>query len=128
MKKVLIVEDEAMMRKSLEETFVEEGFEVASAMEGEKGYEMIKSNGFDVILLDIILPRMNGFEVLQKIKDEKVDHPPIILLTNLGETKDIQRALDLGATTYLVKSDYQLKDIVKKVNEIIEKSEEEEEK
>lgn len=125
MKKILIIEDEAMMRKSLEEIFADEGFEVVSAMDGEKGYELIKSNGFDTVLLDIILPRLNGFEVLKKIKEEKISHAPIVLLTNLGETKDVQRALDLGATNYLVKADYQLKDIIDKVKEIIEKAEEE---
>jgi two-component system chemotaxis sensor kinase CheA len=63
---------------------------------------------------------MDGFEILSRIKKEKVDHAPIILLTNLGEAENVQKALDLGATTYLIKSDYQLREIVDKVNTVIE--------
>ena len=120
MKKILIIEDETSMRNSLEEFFNEEGFEATTAMDGESGYEMIKSKKFDAILLDIILPRMDGFEILSRIKKEKVDHAPIILLTNLGEAENVQKALDLGATTYLIKSDYQLREIVDKVKAVIE--------
>jgi len=123
MKKILIIEDESSMRNSLEEFFSEEGFEVTTAMDGESGYEMIRSKKFDVILLDIILPRMDGFEILNKIKEEEVEHAPIVLLTNLGEAENIQKALDLGATTYLIKSDYQLKEIIDKVNAVIETKE-----
>jgi two-component system chemotaxis sensor kinase CheA len=120
MKKILIIEDESSMRNSLEEFFSEEGFEVTTAMDGASGYEMIRSKKFDVILLDIILPRMDGFEILNKIKEEGLEHAPIVLLTNLGEAENIQKALDLGATTYLIKSDYQLREIIDKVNAVIE--------
>lgn len=120
MKKILIIEDEAVMNKLLRESFKEDGFEVGYATDGERGLELIKSEKADVILLDIILPKMDGFEILKNLKENKIKTAPIILLTNLSEVADIQKALDLGARTYLLKSDYQLKEIVKKVKDLID--------
>ena len=121
-KSILIIEDEELMRKALEEVLQEEGFETQSAVDGEKGLNMICDGSYDLVILDIILPKKDGFEVLRDLKKCKMDgkkNPPVVLLTNLNEANDIQKALDLGAKTYLVKSNYQLKDIVKKIKEII---------
>ncbi len=119
-KKILIIEDEETLQKALAQYLQEENFDVLSAMDGEKGVEMAKSGKPDLILLDIILPKKDGFQVLEEIKqDEGTKKIPVILLTNLESMDDIQKAFDKGATTYLVKSEYKLEDIVKKINETL---------
>jgi len=119
-KKILIIEDEETLQKALSQYLEEENFEVFSAMDGEKGLEMVKKEKPDLILLDIILPKKDGFQVLEEIKQNEVTkNIPVILLTNLESIDDIQKAFDKGATTYLVKSEYKLEDIVKKINETL---------
>lgn len=119
-KKILIVEDDSALRGILVEFLEEEGFAVFGASDGEEGVKMIKENNPDVILLDIILPKKDGYEVLKEIKaDDNTKDIPVILLTNLGSLSDIEKALELGATTYLVKGDYQVKEIIEKVKEVL---------
>jgi len=119
-KKVLVVEDDAILRKTLVEFLKKENFEVESASDGEEGIEKAKSGDYDAILLDIIIPKKNGYEVVKEMKaNDSTKNIPIILLTNLDRVEDIQKALDLGATTYLVKADYKLEEISKKVKEIL---------
>jgi len=115
-KKILIVEDEATLNKAIADFLVAEKFEVLSALDGEVGLEMAKNELPDLILLDIILPKKDGYEVLDELKkDDKTKNIPVILLTNLESQEDIVRAFEKGATTYLVKSDYKLQDVVKKI-------------
>lgn len=115
-KKVLVVEDEATLQKALNDVLSGEGFEVVSALDGEKGFQMAKDEKPDIILLDIILPKMDGFEVLTRLKSaEETKEIPVIILTNLSDLENIQKALDLGATTYLVKADFHLDDVLKKI-------------
>ncbi|MFA6159724.1 MAG: response regulator [Parcubacteria group bacterium] len=119
-KKILIIEDEETLQKALTQYLEEENFEVFGAMDGEKGVEMVKKEKPDLVLLDIILPKKDGFKVLEEIKqNENTKNIPVILLTNLESIEDIQKAFDKGATTYLVKSEYKLEDIVKKINETL---------
>lgn len=119
-KKILIIEDEATLQRSLMEFIGGESFEVSCASDGEAGLEMAKSKSPDLIILDIILPKMDGFEVLEEIKnDPKIKNIPVILLTNLESPEDIQKAFEKGATTYLVKSEYKLEDVVKKIKETL---------
>lgn len=120
--KILVIEDETTMREALQETLSENGFETEVAADGEEGISKIKSFLPELILLDIILPKKDGFDVLKEIKeidDEKVADIPVILLTNISGVENIQKALDLGATTYLVKADYKLDEIVEKVKEVL---------
>ncbi len=118
--KILIVEDEATLQKTLQEVLIAEGYNALSALDGQRGFEIAKEEIPDLILLDIILPKMDGFEVLESLKnDETTKFIPVIILTNLGDLNDIQKALDLGATTYLVKADFSLEDVLKKIKEII---------
>ena len=122
MSKILIVEDEQTLHKSLEEFLGSEGYEIVGAYDGEKAIELSKSENPDLILLDIILPKKDGYEVLDELKkDEKTKDIPVILLTNLESPENIQKAFDKGATTYLVKSDYRLEDIVAKIKETLGK-------
>lgn len=115
-KKILIIEDEATLNKAIAEYLEAENFQVLSALDGEVGAEMAKKEVPDLILLDIILPKKDGYEVLDELKkDEKTKNIPVILLTNLESQEDIVRAFEKGATTYLVKSDYKLQDVAKKI-------------
>ncbi|MBT3356657.1 response regulator [bacterium] len=108
------------MRESLQETFEDGNFEVLTEEDGESVMDVVKEEEPDIILLDIILPKKDGFEVLSELKGEVgTKNIPVILSTNLSDPSDIQKALDLGATTYLVKSNYSLDDIVKKVGSLI---------
>jgi len=119
-KKILIVEDEAALRNSLSEFLGEEKFEVIKAADGEIGTQLAKKEKPDLILLDIILPKKNGFEVLAELKQaEATKNIPVILLTNLESPEDIEKAFALGVTTYLVKSNYRLEDIVNKIKETL---------
>jgi len=82
--------------------------------------KLVKKERPDLLLLDIVLPKKDGFDVIKDLKaDESTKNIPIILLTNLGNIDDVQKAIDLGATTYLVKSDYKLEEVVKKVEETL---------
>ncbi|MEI7426187.1 MAG: response regulator [Candidatus Moraniibacteriota bacterium] len=120
MTKILLVEDELTLHKALKEFLEEASFEIISAFNGEDAVVLAKSSKPDLILLDIILPKKDGFEVLADLKlDEKIQKVPVVLLTNLESAENIQKAFDAGATTYLVKSNYKLEDIVKKIKEIL---------
>ncbi len=121
-KKILIVEDEATLQKTLNDLLLQEGYEILTAVDGLRGMELAFDKKPDLILLDIILPKMDGFEVLKKIKENKdTSQIPVIILTNLSSVNDIQKALDLGATTYLVKADFHLSDVLSKIEKIFEK-------
>jgi len=118
-KKILIVEDEATLQKALSDMLIEEDFEVVSAIDGLIGLDLARSVNPDLILLDIILPGMDGFDILRNIKQKDKSEVPIIILTNLSDLDHIQKALDIGATTYLVKADFHLADVLKKVKEVL---------
>ncbi|TSD00779.1 MAG: two component transcriptional regulator, winged helix family [Parcubacteria group bacterium Athens0714_25] len=119
-KKIVIIEDEVILRETLQDFLEKEDFEVDSAADGEVGVEMVMRKNPDLVLLDIILPKKNGYDVISELREnQSTKDVPIILLTNLGSIKDIEKALALGATTYLVKADYQLKEIVEKIKGIL---------
>jgi DNA-binding response OmpR family regulator len=119
-KKILVIEDEETLQKALKEYLTEEKFDVVSALDGEEGLTLSEKEQPDLILLDIILPKIDGFKVLEGIKEnKKTKNIPVILLTNLESVEDIQKAFEKGATTYLVKSDYKLEDVVIKIKETL---------
>ena len=118
-KKILLVEDDMFLSKIMEERLQDEGWEVNLAGNGEEGLQKAKSYLPDLILLDMILPKMNGFEVLEALnKDEKTKKIPVIVLSNLGQDEDIKNAKKIGAADYLVKSNFSIKAIVEKINKI----------
>ena len=120
MTKILIVEDEPTLNKALTEFLSEDGFEVISVFDGEEAVNLARTKKPDLILLDIVLPKKDGYEVLDELKaDEKTAKIPIILLTNLESAENIQKAFDKGATTYLVKSNYKLEEVVRKIKETL---------
>jgi len=122
MKKILFVEDEPSLQKAISEVLTQEGFKVLSAADGEEGLKLARSESPDLILLDLILPKKDGFEVLKELKaDEKMKDIPVIVLTNLEGIGDVEKALTLGAKTYLVKANYELEDVLKLVKEHLRK-------
>ena len=121
MKKILIIEDESALQKTLGEALSQQGYEVLSALNGEVGLKLVQSEKPDLILLDLILPKIHGFDVLKKIKDNpETKEIPVIVLTNLETIEDIKKAIELGATTYLVKADYSLKELTIKINQVFQ--------
>src|SRR3989338_3891797 len=125
MTKILVVEDEISLQKAMMDVLTLNGYEAIGAGDGEEGLQRAKSDNPDLILLDIILPKMNGFDVLKELKaSDATKAIPVIVLTNLEGSGDIEQALSLGATTYLVKTNYELDDIVKCVRDALAKSKE----
>ena len=123
MKKILFIEDESALQKTFGEILRQEGYEMISALDGETGLRLAKSEKPDLILLDLILPKMPGFDVLKKLKeDNETKDIPVIVLTNLENIKDVDRAIELGATTYLVKAKYSLEEIVEKIKNALGES------
>ncbi len=113
MKKILFIEDESAIHKTLSDALETEEYEIISALDGEAGLRLAKEKKPDLILLDLVLPKIDGFGVLKALKaDEATESIPVIVLTNLEQMEDIQKAIDLGARTYLVKSNYNLKEVV----------------
>lgn len=120
MKKILFIEDERALQKTLGDLLRGEGYEVQSAYDGETGLEMVKTEKPDLILLDLILPKLHGFDVLKRIKeDPEIRDIPLIVLTNLEDMGDVEKALELGATTYLVKANYSLDEVLEKVRKAL---------
>ena len=122
MKKVLIIEDEVTLRREIEEILSREGYTVIGASDGESGIREARSQSPDVILLDLILPKKDGFSVLKELReDDATAKIPVIVLSNLGEMEDVGRVLELGANRYLVKTDYKLSEVVDKIKETLGK-------
>ena len=120
MKKILFIEDERALQKNISGALEDEGYKIIGAMDGETGFKLAKKEVPDLILLDLILPKMNGFEVLKSLKEDgKTKEIPIIVLTNLEKIENVDRALELGAKTYLVKTNYTLTEVVEKIKQTI---------
>ncbi|MEX2145286.1 MAG: response regulator [Candidatus Spechtbacterales bacterium] len=121
--KILFVEDDSALQESLGQVLEGEGFEVIKAFDGEEGIKLALEQQPNLILLDLILPIINGFDVLKKLKaSEETKSIPVIVLTNLESAEDIQKALYGGATTYLLKASYELEDVLAKVKKALEKA------
>lgn len=117
---VLIIEDEPMISSMYQTKFGMEGFTVATAGDGQDGLEKARTLAPAVILLDIILPKLDGFAVLQEIrKDDQISKTPVILLSNLGQDEDVKKGKELGADDYFVKSNHTPAEIVDKVKALI---------
>lgn len=117
-KKILIVEDEVNLLDVLSDEFTAAGFEVFKAKDGEEGYKMAEEKHPDLILIDVLMPKMDGIAMFQKIhQNPGLKNIPGIILTNLNDTKTIEKALESGAYDFLVKSDWEPKSLVKRVEE-----------
>lgn len=115
-KKILLVEDEDFIRDLYVRQLTKAGFQVKSAVDGQSGLDLLKSETFDLLLLDIMLPRMNGLQLLREFKTQNPNSPMItILLTNLGQEAVIKEGFELGAQAYLIKASYTPDQVVNEV-------------
>ena len=124
MAKILLVEDDPLMVRMYQRKLLNDNYEVNVAVNGEEGLVKIRSFQPDLVLLDIMMPKLNGLQVLERLKaDSTISHIPVIILTNLGGSQeDIERGLELGAVAYLVKSAYRPDEVIAKVKEVLELS------
>jgi len=118
--KILILEDEKMLMHLIASKLEKEGFEVKKAFDGDDGWEKIKSERPDLILLDIIMPKMNGYEVLEKMKTEGLNIP-VIIISNSGQPVEIEKTKEMGAVDYLIKTEVEPAEVLKKVEEYLDK-------
>lgn len=117
--KILVVEDEQVLAKVFEEKFQKAHYEVKIAADGQAAIDLAKSFSPDVIVLDLVLPKKNGFDVLSELKSEDaLKIIPVVVVSNLGEDEDIKRALSLGAEDYFVKAQHPINEIVSKVKSV----------
>ena len=115
-KKILIVEDEQDLRQTLVDKLTREGFDVLEAKNGEEGLKAALKEHPDLILLDIIMPVMDGMTMMKKIREDEWGRGvPVIMLTNLSDIERVSEAVESGIYEYLVKSDWKIEDVVKKV-------------
>jgi len=119
-KKILIVEDDKFLRELIARKLTDEGFDIVEAVDGEDGIKKIKETKPDLVLLDLILPSIDGFEVLSRVKgDVSLASIPIIILSNLGQKEEVEKGLDLGAADYLIKAHFTPGEIIEKIKNIL---------
>ena len=117
---VLVVEDEDVLAKVLQEKLERSGYSVTIASDGEEALRIAASSKPDVIVLDLLLPKKNGFEVLDELKKNgELKMIPVVVVSNLGEDSDIKRALALGAADYYVKSEHPINEIIEKIQNVL---------
>ncbi len=120
MTKIIIVEDDPLMSRMYQKIFKFEGFDVDFATDGEAGLDKIRTQKPTLVLLDIMMPKMNGLQVLEKLKlDPETKAIPVVMLTNLAGTQDAEAALASGAVKYIIKSENEPKQVVNMVKEIL---------
>ncbi len=117
-KSVLIVEDEKPLARALELKVKHYGFLAKTAFNGKEALDILAKEKFDLILLDLIMPVMDGFELLEKMKERGLK-TPVIVLTNLGQTEDAKKAKELGAVDYFIKSNTAIADVVKHIDKVL---------
>ncbi|MCK5286055.1 MAG: response regulator [Candidatus Pacebacteria bacterium] len=114
--KIVLVEDDEILSKVIKEELEEADFKVYLATDGEKGLELAQEKKPDLVLLDLMLPKMHGFEVLENLKKSpETEDTPVIILTMLGSDDDIKKGLKLGASDYIVKSQHAVGEIIDEV-------------
>lgn len=122
MAKILLVDDDPFILDMYVLKLKDSGFTVETAASGKEGLSKIKSFEPDLLLLDIVMPSMDGFDVLQELKkNPPVPLPKIVLLSNLGQKEDVERGLSLGADDYLVKANFTPAEVVQKIREVLSK-------
>ena len=118
MRKILFIEDESALQKTLGDALRDKNYEVISALNGELGLNLAEREKPDLILLDLILPKIDGLKVLSKLKTNKATkNIPVIVLTNVEDTEKIDKAIELGISAYLVKANYSLQEVIDKIEQ-----------
>jgi DNA-binding response OmpR family regulator len=118
-KKILIAEDEKPMAHALELKLSSEGFDVTVVDNGETAIEILEKNDFDLVLLDLVMPKKDGFDVLTAMHD-KNNSTPVVVLSNLSQGEDLDRAKKLGAKDYFMKADTSIEEVVEHINKALE--------
>ena len=115
-KKILLIEDEEILLNLLDKKLQEAGYDVTVARDGQEGLETMKSSRPDLILLDIVMPKMGGFEVMEEMnKDEQLKKIPVVIVSNSGQPVEIDRAKALGAKDWLIKTEFDPQEVIEKV-------------
>lgn len=121
MQRILVIEDDRFLRKAAEAALRRQGYSVVTAPDGETGLQVARAEHPDLVLLDLIMPGMQGFEVLKLLKQDASTMPiPVIILSNLGQDSDVKAALEAGAVDYLVKANLALEMLVERVRALFE--------
>lgn len=121
--KILIIEDDAFFRELILGKLRKENFDVFAARDSKEGFDYLQSNEPQAIVLDLILPDINGYEILTVLKkDVKTKNIPVIVLSNLGQEEEIQRAKDLGAADFMIKVNFTLEEIAAKIRSVLNQS------
>lgn len=119
-RRILLAEDDRFLRKAAEATLTRSGFTVLTAADGEEAVRVAQAERPDLILLDLIMPKLLGFNVLQQLKQDPLTSSiPVIILSNLGQESDVQQAMDGGAAAYFIKANLSLQELVKRVDETL---------
>ena len=115
-KKILIIEDEEIMLGLVQRKLIKEGYEISVAKDGEEGIRVMKEVNPDLILLDIIMPKMGGFEVMEEMnKNKELKKIPVIVISNSGQPVELDRAQNLGAKDWLIKTEFDPQEVIDKV-------------
>jgi len=125
MTKIVVADDDRMFRKAAETTLRRQGYAVTTASDGEEALQLIRAEQPDIIVLDLIMPKIQGFDVLQVLKQDSLTAAiPVIVLSSLTQEQDKQEALDLGAVAYFNKTTFSLSELVKQVETTLTKGQE----
>ncbi|MFA5009276.1 MAG: response regulator [Candidatus Paceibacterota bacterium] len=117
--KILLIEDDKLLRELLVKKLTSAGYEMLAACDGQEGLELMKNNLPQLILLDIIMPRKSGFEVIKEMKkDENLKDIPIIIVSNSGQPVEISKAKEMGVKDWIIKTEFSTKDVLDKVKKI----------
>ncbi|MCD6429269.1 response regulator [bacterium] len=118
MKKILLIEDDPLLLDIYTTKLKQEGFEVVVATDGDKALDIVKKENPDLVLLDIVLPNKDGWEILKKIKQEKKSSK-VIILSNLGQKEEVEKGIQLGAEKYLIKANFTPSQVVEEIKKVI---------
>ncbi len=119
--KIMVIEDDKFLLKAYEIKFKQSNISAILAKDGATGLSLAEKESPSLIILDLMLPKMNGFEVLEKLKrSETLKNIPVIAVSNLGQKKDMDRAMELGAKEYLIKTNFSLDEIIEKIKKYLD--------
>lgn len=119
-KRILLVEDDRVVRKAAETGLRGLGYEVVAALDGEEGVRRARSDAPDLILLDLLVPKVGGFDVLRALRaDPATSGVPVIVLSGVGRDGDLEQAIELGAAAYFVKGSMSLQELVRRVDDLL---------
>lgn len=120
-KTILIIEDDKFLQSLVAKKLIEAGFEVLVSSDSKEAMKVLENQKPDLIVLDIILPVMNGFEILSMLKkDDATKNIPVIILSNLGQKEEVEKAMALGAVDFMIKVNFTPEEILRKIKSIVE--------